>query len=591
MKAELKFIQDSSKKIVQKYFPEEYQFFQPIWEVFNDLLEKWKGIEPDNWPFRMELQPELLESFGAVDGALDLMTPSIIAVMAASTYHLGTLENKLINENKISEIASVYIKKFFPENKEKLKDEIRKHVVPLLEIETFETRKHEAKKHPVRESIKETDTSQKVKIQIPTEKKTKLIFSERGVEIDGGKPKNTNPFKLIKYIFERIIFDKKKIIHWSDACVALSGYRNRSIIDPIGSLRKNCSEIKKLINIKASVQKGFIILEKFDLSKFESNIIDAKNLFDEINEGGYSNDPQKLSKVLSLYLEYFNAQEQFVNFCYTLKDSLSKELIRLLHESKYFFDAQKKKIEGTIKRIEEDMKMEEDKYYEKEEEFRMMDKVVGEFNNRLDRINDSLEKIDVLIPPGEKSNEEKEFEEIIDLIENIKKDESLFDELFSKNTRFSEMIKSLENIISKTFFSKKIGHSNLIIYIQRNSYKLIKKINTENFKKLKGLMSYFRKTLYGYLEKDLSEEFFHGITPSVLRNISEKRKVEKELRNIYETNATMHTKIIKKLKWNKEKYYEICKAEEMFMKLMDLDDIIETHGKDDEKINKFLKNN
>lgn len=139
MKKEYEIIYSTSKKVVSNYFSDELDFFEIIWRIFKDLLSDWKNIKPEKWPIKKDFKPELIESFGAVGGELDLATPLIIGAIAASIYHLGT-EGEELSLGRIKEITNMYVKNSFKGRNEKT-DKICESIVSILEVDVHRLKK------------------------------------------------------------------------------------------------------------------------------------------------------------------------------------------------------------------------------------------------------------------------------------------------------------------------------------------------------------------------------------------------------------------------------------------------------------------
>ena len=123
-----------TEHFVKEKYPNELDFFDTIWDIFVKLgrpLREGKAEQEKLGFLRRKTISAL--GFGEAE-TLDLVTPSVIALISAATYHLGTLEGE-IEDEKIKDVINIYAETYGV--KRELREEIITQVVPLLKLELF----------------------------------------------------------------------------------------------------------------------------------------------------------------------------------------------------------------------------------------------------------------------------------------------------------------------------------------------------------------------------------------------------------------------------------------------------------------------
>lgn len=574
MKEKLEIIYYSAKEIVSKHYPYELQFFEIIWEVFMDLLFKWKDEKPKDWPVRKDFQPELLESLGAAGGELDLIAPSIMLVIGAC---ISDLERQNNPKEKIKEIVHYNINRFLPQDKLSEKQKITEHLIPLLKIDVSELEEERYK--------------------IPAKVKIKFEFYKIGdkitIKINRKKQKIKPEYLLLKYLIEKRVLENKKDIYRSHAFIALyrmGRWRLGMIKNPKNALTTCICRANKFLNgtgMKIKQEKGWLSLEGFNPSKHDSNIIEAQSLYKKIVKKKLFEETERIIEVLHFYPEHYEAHEIFVNYCLKNENKLSTELINKLKESKDFFQEQKEMMESALSRTEESTT--KDDYLANIEEFKSMNKVREEIEEKLAKIESCFEKAVILLK-DKLSYEEVQYEKVINLMESVKKnsDNEALLKLCYKEDSIKKMFMFLKKIILSKF-SKKIPPSDVRDDILSIFNELIKKEAFRKPKTLKNLIRFLLITIYRRLEGKYIYDYFPGLTLTDIRNISSKRKVERRLSQELQTIEVASEKIMEELGWSKEKYIEVCELEERLKERPDFDIIVEKFEIEDEKIYKLFK--
>ena len=83
-----------SKKIIKEKYPEELDLFNVVWGAMKDLILTWIDMKPENWPINKS-QEAVMSGLGFTDltGMPDLVAPKIIAVIAATLWHMSSLKS------------------------------------------------------------------------------------------------------------------------------------------------------------------------------------------------------------------------------------------------------------------------------------------------------------------------------------------------------------------------------------------------------------------------------------------------------------------------------------------------------------------
>lgn len=98
-----------SKLYVEKYLPEENNFFETIWEAMQTVLKKWENIEPNKWSLGTSFKL-FQEHLAFTSAHPDFLTPLIIATISAAADYL-----KLHNIINIDNIKSPQVKNIIKE--------------------------------------------------------------------------------------------------------------------------------------------------------------------------------------------------------------------------------------------------------------------------------------------------------------------------------------------------------------------------------------------------------------------------------------------------------------------------------------------
>lgn len=104
------YIRDFCEELTAKEYPGEKAFFESIWNVMDSLIRNWEGIRPEEWPFGRRDRGSIaeLQLTGRAD---ELVTPTIIAVVSASLFHVwGTKPED--PDRQIPETIDGYARKF-----------------------------------------------------------------------------------------------------------------------------------------------------------------------------------------------------------------------------------------------------------------------------------------------------------------------------------------------------------------------------------------------------------------------------------------------------------------------------------------------
>lgn len=270
----LELIHSISKEIIQKYYRDEVNLFNPVWEVMKGHISKWKKINPEGWSFA-EPKNKLMTRMGfARPSQMAYMNaPGIIAMTAGVLWIISSMEYKpekkdierFIDDcSKILKISSSLINNL-KESLVLLCMKEMPNILKILKKDEIEIKKEEKKYviyshknrkgNPITESEylvqKEIDNSEYI---IWMDKKNKDLF------IKGKRPENVYPEErralacLIKNI-GNILFYKPlyEAIHdigeitvteWDNRRIELMN----DIYKCISSLVRHCPEIKEFIS-------------------------------------------------------------------------------------------------------------------------------------------------------------------------------------------------------------------------------------------------------------------------------------------------------------------------------------------------------
>ncbi len=167
-------IRNLCKRFIRDRYPKELDLFDIIWDIFvkfgRPLREE--RVEGKRLKF---LRRKTINALGFAEAeALGLVIPSVIALISAATYHLGTLEGE-IEDEKIRDVIHIYAETYGV--KRELREEISTHVVPLLRLEVSKLK-----------PIKQKPEVEEIKL-IPRKEKAKDLSEVRlKVGIEEGRP-------------------------------------------------------------------------------------------------------------------------------------------------------------------------------------------------------------------------------------------------------------------------------------------------------------------------------------------------------------------------------------------------------------------
>jgi len=130
-------IRNLCKRFIRDRYPKELDFFDIIWDIFGKLGRPLREEKAQGKRLKF-LRRKTFSALGFTETEpLDLVTPSVIALISAATYHLGTLEGE-IEDEKIKDVIHIYAETYGV--KRELREEISTHVVPLLKLEISKLR-------------------------------------------------------------------------------------------------------------------------------------------------------------------------------------------------------------------------------------------------------------------------------------------------------------------------------------------------------------------------------------------------------------------------------------------------------------------
>ncbi len=120
------------RRFIRERHPKELDFFDTIWDIFIKLARPLRQEEKQKKQFKF-FRTKTVSALGFTEAeVLDLVTPSVIAVISAATYHLSILEEE-IEEKEIKELVDTYAQVYGV--KKELREEINSFLIPLLKLE------------------------------------------------------------------------------------------------------------------------------------------------------------------------------------------------------------------------------------------------------------------------------------------------------------------------------------------------------------------------------------------------------------------------------------------------------------------------
>jgi hypothetical protein len=339
--------------------------------------------------------------------------------------------------------------------------------------------------------------------------------------------------------------------------------------------------------LKITQERGWLKLEGFDPSKYKSNLIDAQNSYEEIEKGESPENLETIMGVLSDYPEHFSAHERFVDYCATREVEASPEMVEKLKDSKSFFEEEKYVLESGTKRIEENTPKGED-YWANVEECRNIDKVMDQIRKKRSSVESHLEKVTRLLE-GKLSAQEERYEKIMSLMEKVKldKDQEALLTLCNKEDRIRMMFQALKKEILNRF-SHKISPEEIEIDTLSTFHTLLQGGALRRYKTLDSLLRFLFTSIYRRLEESYIRLYVSDLTPTDIRNINAKRKVERRLMEKFQTTEVKDEKIMKGLGWNRNKYTYVCECEKRLRGRADYDKMLETFGMEDEELHRMF---
>jgi hypothetical protein len=280
-----------SRRIIEKYYPEEINYFAPIWDAMKGIISEIAETGPDKWGVG-DSDNKLLSGLGFSDKykVPDLASPIIIGVLAASLWHLGIIGN-VPKKEEIENIIGAYCERFKATKKSEkilkeslpesdlvtlLKEDIIKdtkfRIAEGKEAEYKEEKKYVMYSHDNRQGEPITETAYQALLE--TNKDNYLIWMDeinndfmiRGEELHDMYPEERralsclikNNKQLVEYkpLYEAI-HDIREAGEWDN--------RQREYINDVykckSSLLKHCPELCEYISKKRTV--GY----KLDLPK------------------------------------------------------------------------------------------------------------------------------------------------------------------------------------------------------------------------------------------------------------------------------------------------------------------------------------
>lgn len=149
-----------SDKIVNDLFPEEMSYFQIFWGIFKEYLNKWRDIDPDEWPIKVSYQKISKDiAITNISEIISLNGPKIALIISAVLVKIAEKYDFSINkENK--ELMSI-IEKYG--NKFKASPPLIKHLqnrIPeLVDLKNIEDLREEGKVEESKpKAIRDEDT-------------------------------------------------------------------------------------------------------------------------------------------------------------------------------------------------------------------------------------------------------------------------------------------------------------------------------------------------------------------------------------------------------------------------------------------------
>ena len=123
----IEFIHNRSRQFIESSHSDEMVFFEDIWEIYEEHLEKWINKPPRKWKFRTSKLkiPNFLSVSGGPD-TLDLITPKILEVISLSYAQIIALKEHSLE--RIQEVISKCVKKL-PRD---IREETVSYLAPLM---------------------------------------------------------------------------------------------------------------------------------------------------------------------------------------------------------------------------------------------------------------------------------------------------------------------------------------------------------------------------------------------------------------------------------------------------------------------------
>lgn len=128
----IKFIHNRSRQFIESSHSDEMVFFEDIWEIYEEHLEKWINKPPRKWKFRTSKLkiPNFLSVSGGPD-TLDLITPKILEVISLSYAQIIALKEHSLE--RIQEVISKCVKKL-PRD---IREETVSYLTPLIQKDSM----------------------------------------------------------------------------------------------------------------------------------------------------------------------------------------------------------------------------------------------------------------------------------------------------------------------------------------------------------------------------------------------------------------------------------------------------------------------
>jgi hypothetical protein len=273
-----------SDKIINDLFPEEMSHFQIFWGIFKEYLNKWRDIDPDEWPFKVSYQKISKDiAITNISEIISLNGPKIALIISAVLVKIAEKYDFSINkENK--ELMSIIEKygNIFKASPPLIKH-LQNRIPELVDLKNIEDLREKGKVEESKAIKKEayargwtlrTDDPKNGdylskreydKILMKKEKYPLLIIKHQGIRsiFVYGKAQGLSPLKydLLEYVL-------KNKGHGGNLINLLGKvWKDERRANRLQKEQDNSVHDKDMFNLEtAHVRKGIVILNQF-LSK------------------------------------------------------------------------------------------------------------------------------------------------------------------------------------------------------------------------------------------------------------------------------------------------------------------------------------